>query len=163
MAVWQHDYHLIPQAKLKEHYGRIPETVSNDDYDNFDWWEGVAEPSRLEIENILLPTKNWSDYVLKWGSDRGDRLTLYYGTEDEGKEGLLISVELRIDLRREFKEVRDFILSMIALAKKHEWCFLNDGNAVLIPDYEILAKDMSLSNAQDFVDNHPVAPFVNHL
>jgi hypothetical protein len=161
MAVWQHDYHIIPQAKLIEHYGQIPATISNDDYDSVEWWNEVPEPDRNEIEKILLPTKNWSDYVLNWGSDRGNRLTLYYGHEDEGKEGLLLSVELRTDLRQEFPEVRDFVLAMVALAKKYEWCFLADNAAVLMPDYDALAKDMSISSAQDFVDTHPSAPFTD--
>jgi hypothetical protein len=163
MAIWQHDYHLIPQSKLLEHYGRIPETISNDDYNRIDWWGGMAEPNRHEIEHVLLPTKNWCDYILNWGSDRGDRLTLYYGHKDTGDEGLLLSVELRFDMRRETPEVRNFVLAMVGLAKKYEWCFCTDKNAILLPDYDTLAKDMSLSKAQDFVTNDPAAPLMDQF
>ena len=84
MAIWQHDYLLIPQAKLTEYYGRIPETVSTDERDNFSWWKGVPEPNPVDIEKILPPqTGGWVESVKhimkRWGSDKGNSFTLTYG------------------------------------------------------------------------------------
>ena len=158
MAVWQHDYVIIPRTKLMEFYGQIPVSVSEEDYNRFDWWGGVPEPNPVEIEKILLPTTSWSDQVKIWGSDNGNRFSLYYGDD-----GQLQSVKLRVDLRKEFPEVREFIESMIRLAQIHEWMFCAEGLEIFTPDYEVLAKNMNLSNAQNFMNSHPAANFADDL
>ena len=158
MAAWQHDYRLLPQAKLKEHYGRVPEMILTDDYEKIDWWGGIPEPNPEEIERILPPTKSWSEQVKIWGSDRGNRISLIY---EEG--GALQSVELRIDLRQEYPKVRELIQLIILLAEKNEYCFRNDDGVILMPDYTALAEDMKLSDAQHFMNTSPAALFVDGL
>ena len=158
MAAWQHDYHLIPQAKLMKFYGRIPETTPEKDYNNFQWWAGCPGPAPLEIEKILPSTTSWSEMVKIWGSDRGDRLSLYYG-----EDGTLQSVELRVDLRREFPLIREFVTTLAMYADLKRWCFCTDELAILMPDYEALAKDMSLSSTQEFINSHPAALDIDHL
>ena len=158
MAAWQHDYHILPQAKLKEFYGRIPESVPENDYNKFPWWINVPGPDPLEIGKILPPMDSWSGQVKIWGSDRGDRLSLYYG-----EDNTLQSVELRIDLRREFPVIREFATTLAMYADLKMWCFCTQSFGILMPDYEVLAKDTSLSSAQEFIDTHPAAPHVDHL
>ena len=158
MAAWQHDYYLIPQAKLKEFYSQIPESVPENDYNKFQWWAGVSGPDPLEIEKMLTPATSWSEKVKIWGSDRGNRFSLYYG-----EDGTLQSVELRIDLRQEFPAIREFVSAMAKYADVNMWCFCTQGLGILMPDYEVLAKDMNLSSAQEFIDTHPAAPHVDHL
>lgn len=158
MAAWQHDYWIIPQSKLVEYYGEIPKTIPENDYDGFSWWADVPEPNPAEIEKILPRAESFSELVKIWGSDRGDRLSLYYS-----EDGLLRSVELRIDLRREYPAVREFVTTIVMFADLNRWCFCTENRVVLMPDYAVLANDMHISDTQHFIDTHPAAKFIDDL
>jgi len=131
MARWQYEYMLVPLVKLTEYLGQIPETLSIDDYDRFSWWDGMPEPNVVEIEKLLPPAEKWSDAVKEWGSDNGNRFSLYYGRDENDKVVGLSTVVVRIDLRREFAEVREFVESIIAMAKENAWGFRAENSAVL--------------------------------
>jgi len=104
-----------------------------------------------EIEKILPQFQSWSKDVKIYGSNCGNRLVFDY------EDGVLQSIEFRIDLRREYPEVREFVQSMISLAEKNAWCFCNEEGVILMPDYACLAEDLSLSDAQHFMNTSPAA------
>ena len=55
---------------------------------------------------------------------------------------------------REFPAFCEFV-TILTNADQKTWCFCTQGLGILIPDYEVLAKDMNLSSAQEFIDTHP--------
>jgi hypothetical protein len=61
-------------------------------------------------------------------------------------------VEVRIDLSQEYPDVRRYVELLIQLAKKYEWVFVSVGGKILMPDYNLLAIELKLSDAQDFVN-----------
>lgn len=147
MAVWQHDYYFIPQSRLEEQYGKIPETLSWEDYDGGNWWQGISFPADQEMEAILpLADNQWSETIRIWGHDRGDRISIL----DEEDGSCPDSVEVRIDLLREFPDVRRFVQTLVELARKHSWVFYTMDERILLPDYEALAADLAASGAQHF-------------
>jgi hypothetical protein len=63
MAIWQHDFHFIPQSKLKDHFGEIPQTISDGDCDH-NWWQDVPLSFAEELGTILPYSDNqWSQLM----------------------------------------------------------------------------------------------------
>lgn len=83
-----------------------------------------------------------------WGNDKSHRIWVSFK-----EDGNLQRIETRVDLSQEYPEVRRLVESLIRLAQKYEWVFVSVYRKVLMPDYDQLALELKLSDAQDFVDD----------
>ena len=146
MAVWQNDYFVLPQSKLAEFYGEIPANVPENDFYERLWWAGVPSPEKTEIERILPPFKQWGEASVRWWgtSDAGHRISLVY--TDDGKS--ITEFSVRVDLSGEY---RSFVQQTVGLMKRRRWAFLSCSGSILMPEYDVIAKDLSQSDAQEFV------------
>jgi len=142
MATWQSDYIIVPITRLRQIYGGIPVILTMEDYTNHLFWQGVETPDEREIERILPPLKSDYPETKLWGTFQGNQISLTY------ENGLLLDMRLRIDMSRNYQEVRTFVEAIVGLAKKSEWVFLpSNSDAVLQPQYELLAADLKLTEA----------------
>ena len=112
MALWQKDYVIVPVLRLKQIYGGIPVIISMADYTNHYFWKGVDAPDEKEIEQILPPLKSDYPETKLWGTFQGNKISLIH------ENGLLLDMQLRIDMSRNYQEVRTFVESIVGLAQK---------------------------------------------
>ena len=143
MATWQHDLFLIPITKLREFYGSIPATVSEADFYEKSWWEGVPPFDEREIEAILPQFVNREGEALKgwFGSDLGDRFSITYSDDEQS----IAEVLLRIDLTGDALKIRSFVQQVADLAKRNGWTFLATSGHVVPAEADAILKELELN------------------
>ena len=157
MAIWQHDYYLFPRSKLIEHYGTVPELLPDDDWDAVDWWADAPFPDKTAIEQILPQGTSWSPDIDMWGANSETSLQVAYDKERQRIE----LVTIRFDLRTEYQPLRQLVHKIIELTARNEWVFCSqDTHQIMSPDYQVIATDMQLSQAQNYVSD-PVSEIID--
>ena len=138
MALWQKDYFIVPEHALRVFYGTIPPCISEDDFNEWGWWQGAPVPDKQEIEAIL-PVYKKLDGMTLYGSDQGNRLHLIYDNN-----GSIEQILVRVDLSGEH---RSFVEAIVGLAQKRQWVFVSTTGQVLLPEYEAITNNLAASDA----------------
>ena len=161
MAAWQHDYYLLPQSKLIEHYGTVSdlEPLPAGDLNAVDWWANVPFPDKTEIEKILPAATSWSPSIDMWGSNSDNSFQVGYDEERK----CVSYVTMRFDLRNESPQLREFVQKVVEFVARNEWVFFSQETGLILkPDYQVVATDLKLSTAQTFVTD-PISKSVDDL
>ena len=144
MALWHCDFHLIPRRALIEHFGRVPDRMSNDLFSSVNWWRGLGiSPGLLDQLDRRLPRMNsWSKDVLQWGTDDGNRVDAVV------EHGELASLLVRIDARILDHEI---VALAATLAEELDALVLTDQSELREPSLYRLLDAFENSRAARFV------------
>jgi hypothetical protein len=159
MAIWQFKTQLIPEQRVREHYGRIPVTIPVDDTDNVQWWDGIPLPKGFEAEiTAMLPvTESWSSSSHMWGDHKNDTDFAWVMYTDES----LTTVEA-IEFRFHAAEISSaYVTQACEFAARHGCLFVdNRSRRVMMPTVASLMDGLKKSAARKFVDD-PVTTLTN--
>lgn len=146
MATWQFDLHLVPSGNLIAAVGASTERITEDQFDQIAWWNGVELPNTLEyaLNTILPPAEAWAAGIEAWGAEDGNRLEIYRvrGEVDE--------VRVRIDVRQ---LDLGFIEGVVRIASSIGCIFLTEELEVVKPDALSLLTEIRNSSAHRFLIN----------
>lgn len=142
MAVWQYDILIIPQHKI-EQLGS-PSCINNDLYDQIQWWNSSIPPQDIarRIDRILERSSSWSESLLTWGIEDGNRIDLMI------ENNLVSELQVRFDIRNLSKH---FLQQVVGLANAFGGVFCSDEGTLIPPDLPSLARAMAASDAAHFV------------
>ncbi len=144
MAIWQYDFCLVPRQSVVARFGKIPDTLQDDELSSENWWAGHAPDEVAPYFDALLSrgTALGEDMDF-WGIHDGNRIDVYRKGAD------IEEVFVRVDLRYEF---RRFFDAIIDLADSQEWVIVAVENSkVLLPRPADVYADMRSSPAARFV------------
>lgn len=97
MAVWQCSFWALPQMKVVEVYGCVPESIEEEDFNAINWFENYDGQNIKSEITFLSPSTHWSDSADFWGAYESDSVTLWHELD------VLSEVSFRVDLRGNYK------------------------------------------------------------
>lgn len=146
MATWQFDLHCLPSESVRRFYGKIPSTIPRTDFDEKKWWENFFVPTdlRKQLSTLLPSMASWSEHILKWGTDDGNRIDLVF------HDGCIADLFIRIDVRNISSH---FLEGLISLLQRNDWLLAsNHGNIIKPLETELLIA-IRESSAFRYVEN----------
>jgi hypothetical protein len=145
MARWQYDTYLIPQSRLFEWFGALPDTVTEDHGAVLHWDEHHQPPADYAVRlAVFLPSlDSWQAGVRSWGSDLGNRVDV---TPEPGR---VQTIAVRFDARE--LSVSPFLIQIVAWARHCGGVFLTHEGQVLPPGVRPLLAEIHRSSARRFV------------
>jgi hypothetical protein len=146
MATWQFDLHCLPSESVRHFYGKIPTAIPRVDFDEKKWWENVVVPIDLreKLSKLLPPMASWSEQVLKWGTDDGNRIDLVI--HDDSVANFFI----RIDVRNISSH---FLEELVSLLQRNDWLLISDHGTIIQPSMAELLAAIRESSAFRYVEN----------
>ena len=146
MATWQFDFHLVPRITVERQYGGVPVTLSKDDYDETNWWDGIDPRPNVEgdLSVFLTQGRAWDSQQLTWGTEDGDRVDVSYDGDR------IAEVYGRIDMRN---VSLTFIYAIVELARRHGLLVVTEGRHVLRPSVKELLRATSRSPSFVYVSD----------
>jgi hypothetical protein len=144
VATWQFDFHLIPASNVERRFRVMPVTLSVEEYDRVDWWEGFDLLREIEDElSRLLPRESsWESEGETWGEEDGDRF-------DVLRDGHGIAeVYGRLDIR---KLSLPFLNRVVEVAHRRDLLIVTEDRHVLRPSLKELLAAIHRSRSFAFV------------
>jgi len=101
MALWQFEFEVVPFERVRDRA-----EIAEAEFDDAGWWSDRQPPNDFlqQLAAILPPTKSWSEKLLWFGKDEGDRFDVWM--EDERMH----SFRVRIDCQRPNPSLIDGLL-----------------------------------------------------
>ncbi|MFN3231841.1 MAG: hypothetical protein ACE363_06730 [Alphaproteobacteria bacterium] len=146
MAIWQYDFHLIPEQGVVAQVGHLPIAIQDAEQRLEIYWtsEYLTEDIATEIDRILPAGSSWRSGLQIWGSDDGSRIDISYRADR------IESVFIRFDLRQPSLKL---MMSIVDLARLHEWLILTNEGYLLKPSIKSLLSRIRQSPSFRFVED----------
>ena len=144
MAIWQFNLVAIPRQSICSFFQCVPQHLEDEVLDTRNWWNNVPEPDEQEFASLLPKSTSWSKSIKAWGTEDGHRIELHFNKD------CFFELTFRIDLRQSLKQ---FLDSLLFLAKKHDYLFITEEGVLLEPTREIVLRAIQKSSAFSFVEN----------
>ncbi len=143
MATHQYRFGLLPRGPLIDKYGTLPKVAVAEDFD-LAWQQQPSSDVTLIIDTLATRYRSWSNDILMWGSENGNRIHVAY------ENTRIAEVSCRIAVP---KEHEDFANGVIALANRCDWLLVLTNDALAEPDVDLLLAAVRESNAARFATN----------
>jgi hypothetical protein len=146
VATWQFDFHLVPRTNIERRFDGVPVTLSKEDYDQTNWWNGTDLLHEFEVSlSALLPKgHSWDPQQATWGAEDGDRF-------DVLREGHQIAeVYGRLDVRNLSLA---FLNRVVELARRHELLVVTEGRHLLRPSVKEFLRAISRSPSFAYISD----------
>lgn len=126
-------------------YGTLPQSVIAEDYDLA--WQQQPQPASavaLIVDSIAPRYHSWSNDILMWGSENGNRVHVVYETTK------IVEVSCRIAVPLEHQE---FAIGVTKLAGHFDWLLVLTNDVLAEPQLNLLLAAVRESNAAKFASN----------
>lgn len=135
MAFWQYSFWAIPRDSLVRQYGCIPEEITEDDFNDLNWFDGFNGIGDFIKEiNYLQPNDHWDKETVFFGEYDKDCISIMF---DDKR---LCEIKFRVDLRND----KLLILNkMIDSLSKNNFLILNENMMVFEPNIRCLIGDIN--------------------
>ncbi len=143
LAVHQYRFGLLPRGPLIAKYGTLPQSVIAEDFD-LAWQHQPASDVVLIVDSIAPRYHSWSNDILMWGSENGNRIHVVY------ESAKIVEVSCRIAVPHEHEE---FANDVIELAGHFNWLLVLTNNVLAEPQLDLLLAAVRESNAAKFTAN----------
>ena len=143
LAVHQFRFGLLPRGPLIDKYGALPQFVVAEDFD-LAWQQQPGSDVALIVDAIAPRYHSWSNDILMWGSENGNRIHVVYETAK------IVEVSCRIAVPIEHEE---FANGVIKLAGHFDWLLVLTNDALSEPKLDLLLAAVRESNAAKFTAN----------
>lgn len=143
MASYQYRFGLLPRGPLIDKYGTLPESVVAEDFDLA--WQQQPHRDVSRIVDAIAPRyHSWSNDILMWGADNGNRIHVVYETAK------IVEVSCRIAVPMEHEE---FAIGVTKLAGYLDWLLVLTNDVLAEPKLDLLLAAVRRSNAAKFTAN----------
>ena len=131
MATWQFSFYLIPASAVERHFSVVPLTISLEEYDRVDWWNGCDLLERIQgdLATFLSRGRSWHSKLDQWGDEDGDRFDVW--REGQGVAETFGRVDVRTLSMPYLNRVIDF-------ARRHQLMLITEDRHVLRPSVKEL-------------------------
>lgn len=140
MAVHQFRFGLLPRGPLIAKYGTLPQSVIAEDFD-LAWQQQPASDVALFVDSIAPRYQSWSNDIVMWGSENGNRVHVVYETAK------IVEVSCRIAVPLEHVE---FANGVTKLAGHFDWLLVLTNDVLAEPQLNLLLAAVRESNAAKF-------------
>ena len=147
MAAWQFDLHLIPEAKIVEMVGEVPDHLDEGLTYPANLWEGHQPPPSINqcLASFLKQAASWSENVALWGEENGNRVDVLY----EGRD--VADIFVRINA---YERDDAFLEGIIRLAREYKAVFwAGESEEVIRPNTAALISALKRSRAYSFAQD----------
>lgn len=143
MAAHQYRFGLLPRGPLIYKYGTLPKVLVAEDFD-LAWQQQPGSDVNRIIDAIAPRYRSWSNDILMWGSENGNRIHLVYENTRVAEVSCRISVP---------QEHENFANGVITLASRCDWLLVLTNDALAEPNGNLLLAAVRESNAARFAAN----------
>jgi len=143
LAVHQYRFGLLPRGPLIAKYGTLPQSVIAEDFD-LAWQQQPASDVTLIVDSIAPRYHSWSNDILMWGSENGNRIHVVYETAK------IVEVSCRIAVPLEHEQ---FANGVTRLAGHFDWLLVLTNGVLAEPQLDLLLTAVRESNAAKFTAN----------
>jgi len=146
MAIWQYSLHFLPRLAVLERYSQIPLTISQNDFDDEEWWQSATQRDdpRPAFDGIVKRATSWSTSIWMWGDEDGDRVHIGH------TEGRIEDISIRVDVRTiSFL----FVNNIVSTARHLDCLLLTEGRYLLTPSVPKLLTRITKSPSFRFVSD----------
>jgi len=147
MAIWQFRLDLIPTSALHAKFDNIPTSIPQEMAEDFQWWSDVQPQAGLEarVDVILPKADSWSEDLLIWGDERGDKASVCYD-----KNRKVEWIGFRVDVR---KLSLSFISDICRLSNELGCVLLTGTYNLIVPEEQTVLAAISRSTAQRYLED----------
>jgi hypothetical protein len=124
-------------------YGTLPKTVVAVDFD-LAWQQQPCHDVALMIDAIASRYHSWSNEIVMWGSENGNRIHVAY------ENARIVDIACRIAIPQDHN---DFANGVITLAIRCDWLLVLSNDALAEPNLDVLPAAARGSNAARFASN----------
>lgn len=145
MATWEVYLRLVPRTAVLKEYGRVPVSLSREQYENGNWWKAFDDADQLvdQLNSTLATRASWSAHLRGWGSDDGNRIDL------RNEDGRISELTARIDARDPVR----FSGILADLASRFDLVAINDAFSVRVLTPDQIRLEVMRSGAAEFVSD----------
>ena len=145
MAVWQCDFHLVPEAQLVGSAGKLPLRISEAEFEDTLWWAGVQPPADYPVLlSTLLPMLSDDLEYRQWGTEDGNRVDIFL------EQDRVTAIWVRIDMR---EPKVDVIEGLLEFARHCGAMLIDETFAVVPPERAEIALVLQHSRAARFLSD----------
>lgn len=151
MAIWQYDMHLIPRSSVLALVGHPAESLTQEQFDEMDWWYGLPVPDfSASFDACLSRTASWSPRIWLWGVVDATCVEVLFDDSERVQD-----CRARVDMRH---SPREFLSCFVAFADRYDCLVLTPEWELREPDLENLVLQMRRSSAYRYCQD-PLAFF----
>lgn len=141
MAIWQFNLTISPKVDLADQYHKSNVPIDTP----YDLFSPRKDTEIIDLLDTLLPRyKSWSENILSWGEEAGNRISAYMSNNK------IEGISARIDVRQD--PVR-FLNQLIVLANYCNAKLITDDYIDIKPNKGDLIGAIQSSDAMRFVNN----------
>lgn len=96
MALWQYSFWVIPKSALLGKYEKLPASITEDDFNETEWFADFNQAKNLiEAINYLPVSEHWDKETVFFGVYDKDSISIMF----DGNK--LVEIKMRVDLRNQ--------------------------------------------------------------